>query len=53
MRQKKLGVGLQLSCWGQACGGMLGSMARIAPAGGTARSTGFKSFSNIYLLLPA
>jgi hypothetical protein len=36
---KKLGVGLRRSCRGQACGGMLGAMARIVPAGGAARST--------------
>jgi hypothetical protein len=36
---KKLGVGFRPPCRGQPCGGMLGAMARIAPAGGTARST--------------
>jgi hypothetical protein len=36
---KKLGVGLRRSCRGQACGGMLGATAHIAPTGGTARST--------------
>jgi hypothetical protein len=36
--QKKIGVGLRRPCWEQACGGMLGAMARIAPAGGTVRS---------------
>jgi hypothetical protein len=41
--QKKLGVGLRRSCRGQACGGMLGAIARIAPAGGTARSTEVQS----------
>jgi hypothetical protein len=30
LRQKKLGMGLQRPCRGQACGGMLGAMARIA-----------------------
>jgi hypothetical protein len=39
IRQNELGVGLRRPCRGQACGGMLGAMARIAPAGGTARST--------------
>jgi hypothetical protein len=37
--KKKLGAGLRRSCRGQACGGMLGAMARIVPAGGTARRT--------------
>jgi hypothetical protein len=37
--KKKLGVNLRRSCRGQARGGMLGAMARIAPAGGTARRT--------------
>jgi len=32
LRQKKNGVGLWQPCRGQACGGMLGAMARIAPA---------------------
>jgi hypothetical protein len=31
-------VGLRCSCRGQACGDMLGAMARIATEGGTARS---------------
>jgi hypothetical protein len=40
LRQKKtFGVGLRCSCRGQTFGGMLGAMARIAPAGGTTRST--------------
>jgi hypothetical protein len=37
--KKKLGVDFQRLCPGQACGGTLGAMARVAPAGGTARST--------------
>jgi hypothetical protein len=37
--KKQLGAGLRWPCRGQACGGMLGAMARVAPAGGTARST--------------
>jgi hypothetical protein len=37
--KKKLGVGLRRLCWGQARAGMLGAMARIAPADGTALST--------------
>jgi hypothetical protein len=36
--EKKLGVDFWRSCRRQACGGMLGAKARIAPAGGTARS---------------
>jgi hypothetical protein len=36
---KKLGVGLRRPYRGKSCGGMLEAMARIAPAGGTARST--------------
>jgi hypothetical protein len=37
--KKKLGVGLRRPCRGQAFCGMLGAMARFAPAGGTAQST--------------
>jgi hypothetical protein len=40
LRQKQLGVGLRRLCRGQACGGMLGAMARIARARpATLRST--------------
>jgi len=36
---KNIGVGLRRPCRGQACGGMLGAMARIAPAWPTTRPT--------------
>jgi hypothetical protein len=32
---KELGVGIRRPCRGQACGGMIEAMARIAPAGDT------------------
>jgi hypothetical protein len=35
---KRLGVGLRRPCWGQACGGMLRAIARVAPGGGTAHA---------------